>query len=256
MYFNFLGLSLSLPLLILLCFGILEWLHIPVGNFLDWLIGAASFWWLLVIVTVPWNIYFEAKEVLAEAETSTEKGIAVDAKQVAYAKMVEKRSLWIAIALHLLSTLGLYALAVTGVSVVGYIGSGAALLLTGLRPAIRTYEYLAARLAAIRQQVQYPREDVLEMRQRLEQLETTLERLEEQLDPEEPYSWAATYHRYWQESRRDIDNLVISHAELERTNQAEHRQLRQEAENAIAQLTVDSQFLNHVREIIRFVKTS
>lgn len=256
MYFNFLGLSLSLPILVLLCFGILEWLHIPAGNFLDWLIGAASFWWLVVIVTVPWNIHFDAKEVLAEAEISAENGIVADTKQVAYAKMVEKRSLWIAIALHILSTVGLYALAITGVSVVGYIGSGAALLLTGLRPAIRTYEYLAARLTAIRQQVQYPREDVLEVRQRLEQMERTIERLEEQLDPEEPYSWAATYHRYWQEGRRDLDNLLVSHAELERTNQVEHRQLRQEAENAIAQLTVDSQFLNHVREIIRFVKTS
>ncbi len=35
-----------------------------------------------------------------------------------------------------------------------------------------------------------------------------------------------------------------------------HEQLSREAQNAIAQLNEDSQFLGHVREIIRFVKTA
>ena len=94
--------------------------------------------------------------------------------------------------MHLLSAVGLYTLAATGISVVGYVSSGAALLLTFLRPAIRTYEYLAARLAMIRQELTYPREDVWELRNRFTTLEETLKRIEEQLDPEEPYSWVAT----------------------------------------------------------------
>ncbi|WP_293297704.1 MULTISPECIES: hypothetical protein [unclassified Microcoleus] len=40
------------------------------------------------------------------------------------------------------------------------------------------------------------------------------------------------------------------------TNHAEHTKLARDAESAIAQLTSDGQFLNHVREIIRFFKES
>jgi hypothetical protein len=66
MYINFFISSIAgIVVVVLTAFGLLQWLHIPAGNFLDWVIGGASFWWLLVIVTVPWNVHFQAKEVLA-----------------------------------------------------------------------------------------------------------------------------------------------------------------------------------------------
>src|ERR687885_1633086 len=182
MYYNFIGFSFGFGVLVLLAFGILQWLHIPAGSFIDWVIAVAIFEWLLVIVTVPWNIHFEAKAVLDDAAVSAEKGITVDEKQVKYAKVVAERSLIVAIALHLLSAIGLYTLAATGISTIGYVSSGAALLLTLLRPAVRTYEYLAARLAMIRQELTYPREDIWELRNRCGTLEETLKRIEEILD--------------------------------------------------------------------------
>ncbi|MGK7901620.1 MAG: hypothetical protein AB4352_09435, partial [Hormoscilla sp.] len=63
---NLLGFNFGLVILVLLVFAILQWLHIAAGSFIDWVIALAIFEWLLVIVTVPWNIYFEAKEVLVE----------------------------------------------------------------------------------------------------------------------------------------------------------------------------------------------
>jgi hypothetical protein len=180
MYYNFIGINFGIGILVLLVFGILQWLHVSVGSFLDWVIAVAIFEWLLAIVTVPWNIHFEAKTVVDEAAVSKQKGIQVDDKQVEYAKVVAKRSLIVAIALHLLSAAGLYLLAATGISIIGYISSGAALLLTVLRPAVRIYEYLAARLAMIRQELTYPREDVWELRNRFTTLEETVKRLEEQ----------------------------------------------------------------------------
>lgn len=256
MYFNFIGFSFGIGVLVLLAYGILQWLHIPVGSFLDWVIAVAIFEWLLVIVTVPWNIHFEAKAVLDEAATSKEKGITVDEKPIQYAKVVAKRSLFVAIALHLLSTVGLYTLAATGISVVGYISSGAALLLTILRPAVRTYEYLAVRLAMIRQELTYPREDIWELRNRFNVLEETVKRIEEQLDPEEPYSWIATHQRYQVETRQELARITASVEELRATNDVQHERLSREARQAIAQLSTDGQFLDHVREIIRFFKTA
>ncbi|BAY42924.1 hypothetical protein SAMD00079811_05020 [Scytonema sp. HK-05] len=257
MYFNlFIGSSLGIMILVLLAFSVLQWFHIPTGNFLDWVIGGASFWWLLVIVTVPWNIYFQAKEVLAEGAQSTEKEIPVDEKQLEYVKVLARRSLFVALALHLFSAIGLYTLAATGISAVGYVSSGAALLLTGLRPAISAYEYLYARLVMIRQEWKYPREDVVELRSRFDTLEATVQRLEEQLNPEQPYSLAANQQTYLEETRKELAR-ISANLEAERaTNQTEHERLAREARGAIAQLSTDGQFLDHVREIIRFFKTA
>ncbi|MEH2353390.1 hypothetical protein [Nostoc sp.] len=257
MYINFFISSIAgIVVVVLAAFGLLQWLHIPAGNFLDWVIGGASFWWLLVIVTVPWNVHFQAKEVLAEAAQSIEKGIPVDEKQVKYVTLLAQRSLWVAIALHLFSAVGLYTLAVTGISTVGYISSGAALLLTILRPAIRAYEYLYARLAMIRQEWKYPREDIFELRDRFSILEQKIQSLEDQLNPEQPYSLSATQQRFAEETRRDLARIAANLEELRATNQTEHERLGREARNAIAQLSTDGQFLDHVREIIRFFKTA
>jgi len=254
--FNFIGLSTVLGILTLLTFGLLQWLHISAGHFLDWVIGVASFWWLLAIVTVPWNIHWEAKEVLAEASASTEKEITVDSKKIDYVKSLARWSLVIAIALHVVSAAGLYTLSATGITAVGYVSSGAALLLTGLRPAMRLYQYVAARLSMIRQEFKYPREDVRELRDRFDSLEKMVKQIEEQLDPEEPYSWVATYQRYWQETQKELARVGASLEEFRATNDTEHQRLSRESQQAIAQLTTDSQFLDHVREIIRFFKAA
>lgn len=256
MIFNFIGFSVGLVILVLGSFGTLQLLHIPAGSLLDWVIGAASFWWLLVIVTVPWNVHFQAKEVLAEAQISAEKGTEIDEKKLRYVNLLAKRSFWIAIALHILSAVGLYTLAATGISAVGYISSGAALLLTALRPAIQTYEYLATRLRMIQQEFAYPREDVWELRNRFVNVEASIQRFEDQMNPEQPYSWFATEQRYQEETRKELARLSASVEELRATNEAQHERLSREARQAIAQLSTDGQFLDHVREIIRFFKTA
>ena len=256
MYSSYLGLSFGFVTLLLLMFGGLHWLQIPTGSFVDWAIAAASFGWLLAIVTVPWNIYFDAKEAIAEAALSDEKGIPVDPRQVEYIRVVAQRSGWVVIALHLLSAIGLYGLAATGISQVGYVSSGAALLLTVLRPAVRTYQYFATRIAMLRQQFRYPREDVIELRSRFQQLKATVERLASQLDPEDPSAWVSIQQRQSDAIRHDLTSVAASQADLRSTNQADHDRLSREAKKAIAQLTTDGQFLDHVREIIRFFKTA
>ncbi|MEZ2231706.1 hypothetical protein [Microcoleus sp.] len=254
MYYTFAGFGASTGIFLLLVFAILQWLHIPAGSFIDWVIAIAIFEWLLLIVTVPWNIHFEAKEVLAQAKESTEKGIVVDDKQVKYVTVLVSRSLLVAIGLHLLSAIALYTLAATGISAIGYLSSGAALLLTILRPAIRGYQYLAARLTMIRRQFLHPREDILELRSRFANLESTINNLEAKFNSNDPNSWVAIQERQQEANTRDLTRLAASLQDLTATNQAEHTKLTRDAESAIAQLTDDGKFLNHIREIIRFFK--
>lgn len=256
MYFNFIVSGLGLAATALVTFGVLQWFHVPAGSFMDWVIGLASFWWLLAITIVPWNIHFEARETLAEAAQSEAATIQVDQQQINYVKVVARRSLWVAITLHVLSTLGLYLLSATGISAIGYIGSGVALLLTALRPAVRTYGYLAARLALIRGGFKYPREDVLELWQRVTELEAGVKGLQSQLDPEDPRSWVTTQQRQVEATRSDLTRLATALEEERTLNHAAHLRLSRETEQSIAQLSTDGQFLDHVREIIRFFKTA
>ncbi len=256
MYYNYVGISFGSGLLALLAFFVLQWLQIPTGNLVDWLIGIASFWWLLAIVTVPWNIYFEAEDVKAEATISQRKNIPVDAQQLQYVTTISRWSLIAAIALHLISAVGLYFLASSGISAVGYVSALATLLLTFLRPAVRFYEYLARRLAAIRQLVQYPREDVLALRGTVNSLESQLATIQAQLNPEQEDSIVSVQQREWQKIRQAHSQLRATLEQLQANNDLAHQQLAKNTETAIAQLSEDSQILNHVREIIRFWKKS
>ena len=80
--------------------------------------------------------------------------------------------------------------------------------------------------------------------------------IEAQLNAEDPYSFVATQQRSGEETRKELAHLSAVIEQLEANNKAEHQQLSREAKNAIAQLSTDGQFLDHVREIIRFFKTA
>jgi hypothetical protein len=253
---SFVGGALGLSLGVLLVFGLLRWLGMPTGQMLDWIIGLASFWWLLVVVTIPWNLHFGARQVLVEAGESRRRAIVVEEAHVAYARRWVRWSLFGAIALHLVSAAGLYGLAVSGVSAIGYLGSVAALLLTGLRPAIAGYAYVSERLRAIGAAVRYPREDMLTLHGDLQAALLRLEAVEQAINPEMAGSLAARHSAALAELRQSYERLRLAHDELKATNAAEHARLAREAEQAVARITADGQVLDNVRELIRFFKSA
>ncbi|MEI6428513.1 MAG: hypothetical protein WCO45_09030 [Pseudanabaena sp. ELA607] len=253
---KFIGWLFSLLLIFLAGFGLTQWLNLPFGNFIDWVIGGSIFVWLIIIVTVPWNIYFQAKSVLNQAIIAQDRGINIDQNQLPYVRSLAQRSLILALSLHGISTLTLYIVASSGVGTIGYVGAIAALLLTILRPAISAYEYIAQQLRAISQQIDYPHEDVIELRQNLTNLQLSIQQLEKQLNVEDPYSWVAKYESFAEETRKDLSRLGANIEDLRATNLRDHDRLTYESRQAIAQLSSDSQFLEHVREIIRFFKSA
>ena len=250
------SLTFGIGFLSLVVFFILQWLQIPAGNLIDWLIGIASFYWLLAIVTIPWNIHFEAKEVINEADISQQRKIPVNLQQIKYVNQVAKWSIIVAISLHIISAGILYLLSFTGVSNVGYITSIAALALTFLRPAIRGYEYLKSKLSIIKQQIKYPREDIIKLRGRVQKIETQIKQLQDKFNLSNPQSFASIQTKNIQELKTKLLMTSNSLEDLINVNQREHKQILKQSENAISQLTEDSQFLGNVKEIIRFIKTA
>ncbi|MEI7643656.1 MAG: hypothetical protein WCJ55_05025 [Chloroflexales bacterium] len=253
---SFIGGAFGLSLGCLLVFGLLRWMGMPAGQLMDWIIGLATFWWLLVVVTIPWNIHFGARHVLVEAAESRGRGMAVDVAHVAYARRWVRWSLLGAIILHLASAGGLYGLAVSGVSAIGYLGSVAALLLTGLRPAVAGYAYVSERLRVIGEAVRYPREDVMTLRADLRAALDRLKAVERALDLEDASSLAAQHAAALGELRQGQDRLRLAQSELRETNAAEHARLAREAEQAVARISADGQVIDHVRELVRFFKSA
>jgi hypothetical protein len=246
----------GLIFLALLAFGLLNWLQMPTGNLIDWAIGIGIFEWILLIVTVPWNIYFSARSAAQAGTESQDNGITVEDRQIQYANSIATRSLIVAISLHLITAAALYYLAVSGITPLGYLSSVGVLLLTLFRPAISTYEYLAARLTAMREQFTHPRQDILELRDRFYQLEARVTDLVDRLDPTNDSSWLSSQERRWETNRHELAKISAAIADFKATNELEHQRLAQEAKQAISQITVDGQFLEHARELIRFFKTA
>ena len=204
----------GLIFLVLLTFAGLNWFQIPTGNILDWAIGMGIFEWAILIVTVPWNIYFSARSAVQTGRESQERGIEVDDRQIQYASNIATRSLIIAIGLHLVTAIGLYWLAISGVTALGYWSSVGVLLLTLLRPAISTYEYLGTRLTALQAQFAYPRADILELRDRFQQLENRVAQLSGQLDPTDDTSWMNNQNHRWETNRTELAKVTAAIADL------------------------------------------
>lgn len=235
-------------------YSIMHSLNVHVGTFGDWIFGLVSLFWLITIVTIPWNIYFRAHAVLADADPSRQRGLPVDERQVTYVASLARRALWVALLLHALTAIVALVLAITGVSEIGYVAAALAVLLTGLRPAASAYEYIVARLRMIGEQWTYPREDVIELRGKVTATESAVDEIRRELDATRPESLSARLTSQTDQLRQDLSQLTANLATLRSENENEHERLAREARGAIAQLSTDSQFLEHVREILRFFK--
>lgn len=251
---KFFGSLFTVAILLFAAYGIARWMGAETGPIRDWVIGLGVLWWLIVVVTLPWDLHFNARAVLVDAARSRKDGIAVAEADLGYVARWARASLVLAIVLHLVSAAGFYLLAHLGWYSLGYLAAGAALLAMGLRPAGRAYEYLADRLASIGREVRYPRDDVLELRNRAEDLERRLAAAEERLDIQKAESWAATIEARLAAGAAELERLRAAVEDARRANDDEHRRLARDAEAAAARMAEDARVLNHVRELVRFFK--
>lgn len=252
----FLRYSFVFALIIILGVWGMRLANIDSAQLIDWIAGMLSFWWMLVITTVPWNVYFEAKSVIHEFQLSQSIGIEVSEKKKQYVQKVAFWGLWLAIGLHIITAVALFELSAMGISRIGYIGCVVALLLTILRPAIRAYEFIWSQLNLIKETVKYPRQDVVELRNRVEKLEFAVEAIETSMKPDVAGTFAYELHNTDKDLVRKYERLVAEQARLNDQNVAEHESLKRDGQAAIAKISSDTQFLDHVREIIRLVKSA
>lgn len=251
---KFFGSLFTVGLLLLAAYGIMRWIGADPGSIRDWVIGLFVLWWLIMVVVLPWDLHFKARGVLVDAARSRKDGITVVEADLVYVTRWAKLSLWLAIALHLVSAAGFWLLADLGIYHLGYYAAGAAILAMGLRPAGRAYEYLVERLANIGREVHHPRDDVLALRERIEGIDERLKGLQQRLDAANAESWAATVEARLAAGAAELERLRAAAEDARRANDDAHRQLARDAEAAAARMAEDARVLNHVRELVRFFK--
>ena len=74
---------------------------VPLRAVLSVAAGAVALGWLIVLVAVPWNLYFAARLVVAETAVSRERGIVVQEAREAEARRIARRMLWFAVGGHI-----------------------------------------------------------------------------------------------------------------------------------------------------------
>lgn len=135
---------------------------------------------LVGVVRLPWDLAFQARDVLARQEAARRRGLTVEDAEVAFARRSASRALWLALALHLAgAALAFAARAILGDEVglvlsVAFVGSMA------LRPVHAFYVHTRARLLAAGREAEVPRDDARSLSLAVAELRARLAALDEE----------------------------------------------------------------------------
>lgn len=213
---------------------------IAAGHLLDWVMGGLCLVWLIVILKAPWDLYFQAHAVAFEQQRSRERGVPITAGREAYVRTLRRRLGGLAVGAHLFSA-GFVALIAYGAgSVVGYYFAAFYLVSTGFRPAVAGYAYLARKLHAIGKETHYPREDVLELRERLKAQEESTRELTRRMQ------------EAGEELERETTTRERETAELRQRLHAVGR----EFEATVSRLTDNQEVIRGIQAFVRLVAQS
>jgi hypothetical protein len=146
-------------------------------------IGAAvaALAWLIVLVAVPWNLYFAARRVVVEMTVSRRRGIDVQQAQEAEAGRIARRMLWFALGGHVVTAAAAGVVTYFSGATLGYYVTASYLLAAAIRPAAAYFAHLRERISVLSRETLYPREDVVSLREKMAGLEIAVKTLEKEL---------------------------------------------------------------------------
>ena len=137
--------------------------------------------WLIVLVTVPWNLYFAARQVVADLAVSRERGVTVRAAQEAEAARLARRMLWLALGAHIGTAVVVAVTTYLSGTTAGYYFAGFYLLSTAIRPAVAYVAHVRERIRVLTRESTYPRDDVVALKHRVDRATKAVGELREEL---------------------------------------------------------------------------
>jgi hypothetical protein len=230
--------------------------------------GVAALMWTVVLVTVPWNLYFAARQVLRRNAVARRRGITVPEGSDREAHLIARRTLILALAGHLGTALATAVFALVTGSLVGYYLAAFYLISTAVRPAQAFLAHLRERLHVLRREAAFPPEDVATLRGRVVQLAGDLEALREAFGQARSAA-AEELHRTGKALADDIAQLRVQFGRLESAqaaDRADYRALNERTRNRIDEMarrieaTLDGigdhqELLTGIRALVRMIRT-
>jgi hypothetical protein len=213
---------------------------VAAGHLLDWVMGALCLVWLIVILKAPWDLYFQAHAVAFEQQRSRERGVPITAGREAYVRTLQRRLGWLAVGAHVISALLVAAVAYFAESIVGYYFAVFYLVSTGFRPAVAGYVYLARKLHAIGTETRYPREDVVELREKLKVQEENTRDLTRQM----------------KEAREELGREAEARERETRELRQNLHAIGREFETTVSRLTDNEEVIRGIQAFVRLVAQS
>lgn len=154
---------------------------VPVSTLLTIGAGAVALGWLVVLVTLPWNLYFAARRAAAEMAVSRGRGITVPAAYGGEARQIGRRMLWFALGAHAATALAAGLIAYVSGRALGYYFAGFYLLSAGVRPAVAYFAHVRERITAMTRESRHPRDDIASLKLKVDVVADTQNELRGEL---------------------------------------------------------------------------
>lgn len=215
-----------------------SWRGVPPETLITWGAGGAALLWLVVLVTLPWNLHFRTREVLSEMRRSIDAGIKVTAEQLAFAEKVKRWSLATALGVHIISAAVALALALFTGNQLGYPFAGFYLLSSLVRPATASMQQVRRRLEHIAEDTRFPRDDVMKLRSQVEAHEQAVKELREALT-----------------TLRSEHDAALARADRQR-GELDHKlaALARKFEESLERLTDNRELISGIKAFLRMVR--
>jgi hypothetical protein len=236
-------------LFVLAAAGLAAWLlnlddvvraSIMAGHLLDWVMGGFCLVWLVVILKLPWDLYFQAHTVAYEIKRSEERGIRTAPGREEYVRRLRRRLGWLAVWAHLASAALVAAVAYLTGGQVGYYFALFYVVSTLFRPAAAAYVYLSRKLKHMAGEARYPREDIVELRCTVDAHKESLRSLTDRID--ELSEALSQEHSAREQETREIRQSV--HA------------VGRELETTVSRLTDNQEVIKGIQAFVRLVAQS
>jgi len=223
-------------------------------------IGMAAFalFGLWLLVKLPWDLYFSARDVVIAQDESARRGLFVEDDDALFAARAARRLLLLSVGLHVVFASIALALARYDLLPMGYVFSVAYLGSMFFRPARVAYRHLKARLSALRSRAVVPREDAQFLRREVTSVLSSLQALQRRLDKDEKAAdeLRGAVALQGQRMESELDRARLEVRELTLKSEENHARVLRELERTVEKLTDNEELLNGLRAFVRLVKTA
>ncbi|NNH74561.1 hypothetical protein HLB23_32735 [Nocardia uniformis] len=209
------GLFWATTALAMIVAALLIWGDVDPTTVIGAVLGFVAFFWLLVVVTVPWNLYFAARQVRHRVDSTLVRGIPVPPERAAEVLTLSRRLLGMAIGAHVVSALVAVVVAAISGYMLGYYVAGFFLASIVLRPAAAYFVYLRARIVTISDDIAFPPDDIAELRRRVVAVDDELT------------AWRERTQDWHDSDERQIDDLRDSVRRQDERAREEQRMVRE-----------------------------